>query len=210
VKALILLLTMVVSNAAFAVDGKNAVDSMIDVEHSRTWNRFAERVVALHRQQIAGRKVRVEERVGNYGGEMAKRYRFHEASYYDDGSGRLLSRVRSDRDRPEDVQIAEVYVHDNNGRVQRDYAFIYLPWGRGAPVRTFVSLHDYRDGLHVYRQFDASGKPIHERCEGTFDGRRVEISLPEERVGEAGNDADTYRHCFSGLPQTADAYLAPH
>lgn len=208
-KTLILILTLVVSNAAFAADEINAVDSMVDVEHSRTWNRFAERVVALHRQQIAGRKVRVEKRVGNYGGEMAKRYRFHEASYYDDGSGRLLSRVRSDRDRPEDVQIAEVYVHDNNGRVQRDYAFIYLPWGRGAPVRTFVSLHDYRDGLHVYRQFDASGKPIHERCQGTFDGRRVEISLPEERVGEVGNDADTYRRCFSGLPQTADAYLAP-
>lgn len=117
--------------------------------------------------------------------------------------------MRTDRDRPEEVQIAEGYVHDDRGRVRRDYAFVYLPWGRGAPVRTFVSLHDYRDGLHAFRQFDASGKPIYERCDGTGPGLQPKISLPEERIGVEANDTPDYRRCFGDLPRTAGVYLMP-
>jgi hypothetical protein len=206
-KAWIVLLTVAVANGAPAEN--DVTESMIDEEHSRTWNRFAEQVVALHRQQLAGREVRVEERVGNYGGEMAKRYRFREASYYEAGSGRLLSRVRTDRDRPEEVQIAEVYLHDDDGRVRRDYAFVYLPWARGAPVRTFVSLHGYRNGLHAYRQFDATGNTLYEYCDGALDGRPVRIALPEERIGAVPGDAEAYRRCFAGLPEMAGAFLTP-
>ena len=207
--ALMLLFVVVVSNGAFAAGETRSVDSMIDEEHSRTWNRFAEQVIALHRQQLAGRDIRVEERFGRYGGEMAGQYRFREVSYFETGSGRLLSRVRTDRDRPEEVQIAEVYLHDDGGRVQRDYIFIYLPWGRGAPVRTFISLHDYPNGVHAYRQFDASGNTLYEHCDGALAGQKVQIALPGEKGGEPGSDADAYRRCFGGLPTIAGDFLTP-
>jgi hypothetical protein len=182
---------------------------MIDADHSRTWNRFAGRVVALHQQRLSGHDVTVSERVGQYGGEMARGYYFREASYVEAGSNRLLSRVRWDRDDPKIVQIAEVYLYDDAGRVQRDYAFIYLPWGRGAPIRTFINLHEYHDDLHATRQFDASGKTTYESCRGTFEGRAVDISLPEERLGSAVSASPEYQRCFAALPVVADDYLAP-
>lgn len=205
----IALVALLASTTAHAADEQNVVDSMIDVEHSRAWNRFAEQVLALHRRQIAEYKVRVEERVGNYGGEMAKRYRFREVSYYEAGSNRLLSRVRRDRDRPEEVQLAEVYVYDADGRVQRDYSFIYLPWGRGAPIRTFLSLHHYPDGLHAMRQFDATNNTIYESCDGLSQDRPVAISLPEERIGTAASTTADYQRCFAGMPKSAGLYLTP-
>lgn len=205
----VLLLALIAVPDAYASEGKNAVESMIDDEHVRTWNRFADQVVALHRKQLSAHRVRVEERVGTYGGEIGKDYHFREASYYETDSGRLLGRVRTDRDRPEEVQIAEVYLYDDRGRVQRDYIFIYLPWGRGAPVRTFISLHDYPNGLHAYRQFDASGRTLYEFCDGTHAGRPLTIALPEEDVGEAGDNAEAYRRCFAGLPAMAGAFLTP-
>ena len=201
---------LLTSTGAYAADDQNVVDSMIDVEHVRVWNRFAEQVVALHQRQIAELEVRVEERTGQYGGEMANRFRFREASYYEVNSGRLLSRVRWDRDHPDEVQLAEVYLYDPGGRVQRDYSFIYLPWGRGAPIRTFISLHGYSDGLHAMRQFDASGQPIYESCEGTFDGQRVEIRLPEERLGTPVSASASYQRCFAALPAVAGNDLSPH
>ena len=204
------LVALLASSGAYAADNQAVVDSMIDVEHVRVWNRFADQVVALHQRQIAGRAVRVDERTGQYGGEMAKRYGFREASYYEADSGRLLSRVRWDRDRPEEVQLAEVYLYDSDGRVKRDYSFIYLPWGRGAPIRTFVSLHSHADGLHAIRQFDASGKPIYESCEGLLDGQSVEIALPEERLGAPSTGSESYRRCFAALPVVAGDALAPH
>ena len=206
----VVLIALLASTSANAIDEQNVVDSMIDVEHARVWNRFAEQVLALHQRQIAEFEVRVEERTGRYGGEMARRYRFREASYYQANSGRLLSRVRWDRDRPGEVQQAEVYLYDPGGRVQRDYAFIYLPWGRGAPIRTFVSLHRYPDGLHAMRQFDASGQPIYESCEGAFDGQRVEISLPEERLGAPASTGTSYQRCFAAMPAVAGHDLSPH
>ncbi len=204
-----LFLVLLLPLPAFSVDDRNMVADMVDVEHQRTWNRFASQVFDLHRTQLARHTVRTEKRFGEYGGESGKGYHYRETSYFDAGTGRILSRVRTDRHRTDELQIVDVYVYDAEGRLQRDYSFSFLPWGRAAPLQTLINLHDYPDGLHAYRQFDASGNTLYEYCDGTVSGRRVRIALPEEKVGEPGHEVDDYRRCFAGLPTIAGGLLAP-
>jgi hypothetical protein len=209
VRTLILLLIAAWCVAEPAIAADDVVAALADTQHAQKWNRFARAVVALQAQQLADRRLRTTEKQGEYGGEMAKGYGYRESEYADAVTGQLLGRLRRDRDRADFVQSGEVYIHDDQGRVLRDYAFIYLPWAPGAPIRTFINLHDYRNGLHAYRQFDASGTTTYESCEGTVDGHAVAISLPEERVGAPARDAGDYRTCFAGLPTVAGRYLMP-
>jgi len=208
-KIMSMLMLLITSSAVLGAENGSVVESLIDLDHSRQWTRFAEQVMALHRQQLKAHSFRAEERIDRYGGEMAKRYRYREVSYYEVGSGRLLSRIRWDRDQQDVVQIGEVYIYDDQGRIQRDYSFIYLPWGRGAPIRTYINLHAYHGGLHAFRQFDASGEIIFERCEGQLEGRQVEIALPEERLGNSVSRSPEYRQCFMVLGHTAGVYMQP-
>jgi hypothetical protein len=173
------------------------------------WNRFAEQTVALQRSLLAGKTVKKTEEVDRYGGEMGKAYSYREVTYTDADNGRLLGRLRTNAKRSDEVQSAEVYVYDEQGRVQRDYAFTYLPWARGAPIRTFANLHHYSDGLHAWRQFDASGRRIYEHCEGKVGGESVKLSISEDRIGGEQEGSEHYRVCFSGIARTAGVYLTP-
>ncbi len=185
-----------------------------DSEHVATWNRFADRIYELHRKRIAGRALRTTERIGGYGGvvnPLPDYYR--EVSYYAADSDRLLSRIRWVRDEPDTIHEIEVYIYDDSGRVSRDYVAAYLPRARNAPIQTLINLHHYEDGLHGYRQFDASGNLIYEQCRGRLDGRRVHISLEDYQLGAEQEPAvmhsERYRTCFAGLPRSADKYLDP-
>lgn len=194
---------------AHAAELPNQVDAFVNTQHIDSWNRFADRVMAFQARQIAGRDLRVEERVGKYGGEAAKGLKFRERRFIDRNSGKLLSVVRTDHANTEDTQIGEVYIHDEAGRLVRDYAFIYLPWARGAPIRTFVNLHHYPENLHAYRQFDASGVVTFEYCKGIVDGVPVDFRISEdESWGEQGTP-NHYRACFAALPRQAGTYLDP-
>jgi hypothetical protein len=102
-----------------------------------------------------------------------------------------------------------VYVYDDSGRIQRDYAAIYLPWTRNAPIRTFVNLHHHNGEAHAFRQFDASGEPQFERCRGRHDGRPVDISLDPYLIDDPLRRTTAYRACFEGMPAQAGRYLAP-
>jgi hypothetical protein len=208
-RTILLFLVFLLPLPAVSAENRNVVDDMVNVERQRIWNRFASQVFDLHRAQLARYTVRIEKRFGEYGGESGKGYYFRETTYFDAGTGRILSRVRTDRHRTDELQIVDVYVYDVDGRLQRDYSFTFLPWGRAAPLQTLINLHDYPDGLHAYRQFDASGNTLYEYCDGTGSGRRVRIALPEEKIGEPGHDVDDYRHCFAGLPTIAGELLAP-
>ncbi len=181
----------------------------VDQDHVRTWNRFAASVYALHDARLAGRDVRRTEATGEYGGTMAKGYYYRETSYTDARSGALLSRVRTDRDRPKVLHSVEVNIHDAGGRVLRDYIAIYLPWSQNAPIRTFINLHGYHGELHAYRQFDASGNRIYERCSGRLAGMPVDLSLNEDEIRPQAVATETYRACFSGIPETAGVYQLP-
>ena len=109
----------------------------------------------------------------------------------------------------------EVFVHDDEGRVIRDYIAAYLPTYRNAPTQTLISLHRYQDQLHAFRTFDASGYRIIERCTGSLKGREVNLLLDEDEIAEALGDpgsimaSDEYRACFGNLQAEAGKYLQP-
>jgi len=181
----------------------------VDADHVTSWNRFADRVYALHSRQIAGREIRQTEMVGVYNGTAASGYRYKETSYYDAHTGLLLSRVRVDRDRPKILHVVEVFLYDEQGRVARDYAALYLPWSQNAPMRTLINVHQYNRELRAYRQFDASGNRVYEQCKGMHAGVKVGISLEQQEIGPPTTASDAYRACFAGVQQTAGVYLSP-
>jgi hypothetical protein len=181
----------------------------VNEQQVKAWNRFSEVLFNLHKQQLAGREIRKTEHSGRYGGEAAKKYSFRDVNYYDADTGRLLSYVRWDGEKPDVYHIVEVFVYDAAGRLVRDFSSIYLPWARNAPIRTFVNLHRHNGELHAYRQFDASGRRLYEQCRGRVSGKAVDISLEYQDITAQATAAPTYKDCFSALPDTAGAYLTP-
>jgi hypothetical protein len=190
--------------------GTQIIQMEIDDDDAMSWNRFASKAYDLHKQQIAGRTIRETEETGEYGGTAASGYRYKETSYHDARTGLLLSRVRVDRDRPQILHIIEVFVYDEQGRVARDFAAIYLPWSQNAPMRTLINLHRYNHDLHAYRQFDASGERVYEQCKGMHAGKKVDISLEQQDIGPQTTASDAYQACFAGVQETVGAYLVPH
>ncbi len=182
----------------------------VDADHVSSWNRFAASVHDLHKRRIAGREIRRTEVTGEYYGTAARGYAYKEISYHDARTGLLLSRVRLDRDRPKILHIVEVFIYDPQGRVARDFASIYLPMAQNAPIRTLINVHQYNNGLHAYRQFDASGNRIYEQCKGAHAGTQVDISLEQQDIGPPTTASETYRACFDGVQETVGAYLVPH
>lgn len=182
----------------------------VDDDQVTSWNRFAAKVYDLHLRQIAGREVRQAEMTGEYNGAAARGYAYKETSYYDARTGLLLSRVRVDRDRPKVLHFVEVFIHDPQGRVIRDFASIYLPMAQNAPIRTLINVHQYNNGLHAYRQFDASGNRIYEQCKGRHAGTQIEISLEQQEIGPHTTASEAYQSCFAGAQETVGVYLVPH
>jgi len=180
-----------------------------DFVMAAAWNRFADQTLALHQQQLAGKRLKETVEEARYGGEMARHYSYREVTYTDAKTGQLLGRLRTNARDMDEVQSAEVYVYDEQGRVLRDYAFIYLPWARAAPIRTFANLHQYPEGLHAWRQFDASGRRTYEECEGSLNGQRVSLSITEDEMGGDSERSEQYRACFDGLARRAGIYLKP-
>lgn len=191
-----------------------AEESIISMSEDKaqveTWNRFADEVYALQKQILATHKIRTSVETGRYGGEFAKGLTFREVNYRDADSGRLLGVLRRSGDKPDNTEIVTVYIYDKTGRVIRDYSAIYLPWGRNAPIRTFINLHQYRGDLQGYRQFDASDNLLYEECRGSLNGAAIDISLESYQIEPPIVSTEAYRRCFDGLPETAGEYLAPH
>ena len=181
-----------------------------DNQHVRSWNAFAENVYQLHQKLSQVEGVNTKTRLGGYAG-MPEFYR-EEQFYLDD---RLISIVQWEKAQENVMHSIEVFVHDNQGRVIRDYTAAYLPTYRNAPTQTLISLHRYQDQLHAFRSFDASGYRIIERCTGSLKGREVNLLLDEDEIAEALGDpesimaSDEYRACFGDLQIEAGQYLQP-
>jgi len=191
------------------------------------WNEFVDALYRFHRERVDGREVNVSSRVGGY-----HRYPefYEEQTFSDAASGRVLSRIRWERGRDgaarggDAASVSEpgataihsiaVLIYDEEGRVTRDYSATFLPVHRNAPIQTLVFLHDYPDGLHAFRAFDASANLIYEVCRGRSGGREVDISLDEDGIlnaRAAGGLAHTaqYAQCFGRLAETPGQYLLP-
>lgn len=181
--------------------------------HVRTWNQFSDNLLKLHQKRIKNPNVVVKESTGGY---------FHLPDFYLQKDyflgNRLIASVRWEREKPENLHSIELYIHDKQGRVIRDYTVAYLPNYRNAATQTLISLHRYHEGLHAIRIFDASGYRITERCTGVFEGEEVDILLDEDEIAEALDDTHVnqgimmtyeYENCFGNLQQQAGKYLIP-
>ncbi len=188
----------------------NAEPLQQDNRHIRIWNQFAQNLLKLHRQRIRQQNVSKKTRSGGYA-QMPDFY-LEESFYIGD---RLISKVQWEKQNPQQLHTIEVYLHDSQGRVVRDYAAAYLPVYHNAPTQTLITLHRYNKGLHAFRSFDASGYRIVERCTGRLNGREVNLLLDEDEIDAALGDprgvmaTQEYRQCFGDLPQKAGKYLNP-
>jgi hypothetical protein len=201
-------LLCLVLNTAYAYEVLTHGDS----EHARTWKLFAEKVLKLHEKQLQGRSIRVTKEPGGY-----KKYpnSYIEASYYDDATGLLLSRIKWRTDYPDKVHTMEVFVYDEQQRLLRDYTVAYVAFyydhlrSADVPNQALVNFHNQHDSLKAFRSFDASGDFVYEACSGTFEGKPVDISLED---GDSGDEpaSNTYKACFDGLPSSPGEYLDPH
>lgn len=182
-----------------------------DNVHIRTWNRFMSDILALHEQRIAAQPVKMTSKVGGY----ASQPDYFTEQEFVDAQGRLLARLQWEREQPENLHAIELFIHDGQGRVIRDYAGAYLPHYRNAPTQTLVTLHQYNQGLHAFRTYDASNEFIFERCSGSYQGKAVQIALDIDEKEALYKKPDTvmtskaYAACFNGLPETAGKYLQP-
>lgn len=192
------------SNVAFA--GEPMKEDNI---HVRTWNKFASDCLALHKKLTDGKDHKVEKSIGSY----ANVKNFYTEHRYLKGD-KLVSQVQWEKDDPKTLHTIEVYVHDDDGRVTRDFMAAYLPFYHNAPTQTLISFHHYTGNLHSFRTFDASGDKVLERCEGkNAQGQTVNMLLDED---DLFNDPDEligskeYNECFTGLTQNElGKYIIP-
>jgi len=183
-----------------------------DKQRVKAWNTFAQRLYTLDRKLLAEHELRSETSEGGFAGQPKL---YTETRNYERHSNLLLSRVQRMNHDPSLIMLIEVYLYNKAGQVSRDYAAAYLPNHRNAPIQTLINLHAYHDGLHSFRQFDASGERIYEQCRGKYKGKQVLLSLEEDEF-ESGPFQDTqtvnsqvYKTCFAGLPMKAGRYLNP-
>lgn len=193
------------------VGAGHAAESMKeDNQHVRSWNAFADNVYQLHQKLSQVDGVTTKTRFGGYAGMPAF---YREEQYY--LGDRLISKVQWEKAQDKVMHSIEVFVHDEQGRVIRDFTAAYLPTYRNAPTQTLISLHRYQDQLHAFRTFDASGYRIIERCTGRLEGREVNLLLDEDEIDEAlgvpGSimASDEYQACFGDLQAEAGKYLLP-
>ena len=180
-----------------------------DNNHVRVWNKFANDSLSLHKKLTKGKKLEVKTRVGSYAN--VKDF-YIEHRYFD--NGKLISQLQWEKENPKTLHTIEVYVHDKQGRVIRDFMAAYLPFYHNAPTQTLISIHHYNNNLHAFRSFDASGDTVLERCEGKDNkGQSVNLLLDED---DLFNDPDEiigskeYNNCFEGFKQNKlGKYIIP-
>ena len=172
--------------------------------------KFHRELYKLHQQTIKGKTLRLEETEGQYQGSAAGSYGFKDTRYIDAVSGRLLSHVIRDRDRPDAIHIVEVNIYDESGRIVRDFGSVTLPTAPERPIRTFINFHQYNKGLHSFRQFDYDGEITYESCRGMLGNSKVNISLDGLDINLAVMSKPEYKACFEGIKTDWANYAVPH
>lgn len=182
------------------------------VDEATRWNQFVDELYELHKQHIAGKDLDIKERTGGY---FRLKNFYKEQSFYDKKSGKLLSLIQWETKKPKNIHVIQVFFYDKKGRTTRDFAAVYRTGDHDDPMITEINLHDYRRGLHAFRQFNASNEIIYERCSGKWRGQTVEIRLGILELEEYRDEPNTvmtspqYKVCFGDIPMTAGKYLKP-
>ena len=203
---------MVLFMMIFVIEAQ-AANLKEDDQHILTWNAFAQNLLKLHQKLIQGKDIRVEKKRGGY--VTIKNWHYDEERYIDQANNKLISQLQWGSDSDRRLHTIEVYVRNPQGRVIRDYTAAFLPLHHTAPIQTLITLHHYHPGLHAFRTFDASGYRIVERCDGTYQGKTVQLLLDEDEIADMKDDKHSimqsavYKACFGNLPTVAGIYLQP-
>lgn len=209
-RAGILIFLFVLTQAAFAEKKEEAIKQ--DNLHIRTWNAFAQNALKLHKKLI---EQHAHDKTTKSGGYSHLPDFYIEEQYKHKSNGKLISQIQWEKENPNVMHTIEVYVHDDKGRVIRDFQAAYLPHYHNAPNQTLISLHAYNRKLHGFRVWDASGFRIFERCEGKLQAKDVNLMLDEDEIFNSQQeetsvmDSVEYKACFKGLPEKAGKYLVP-
>jgi len=184
----------------------------LDTQQIRRWNDFVQNLLILHERLINQQVHVIKTRMG---GDAHTPDFYKEFKYINKKSNRLISQLRWEKAYPDNLHMINVYVHDEYGRVSRDYSASYLVDYRQVPGQTLIRLHTYNGLLHATRSFDATGKLLMENCTGRYNAKEINIRLSGEVFDERRSEkiavlqSDTYKQCFKGLPVTAEKYLIP-
>lgn len=191
----VMLIIPFVSGVVFATEPMKG-----DNVHARVWNKFASDSLALHKKLTNGKNYQVKKSIGSYAN--VKNF-YTEYRYLN--KGKLVSQVQWEKDDPKTLHTIEVFVHDEKGRIARDFMAAYLPFFHNAPTQTLISFHHYTGNLHSFRSFDATGDTLLERCMGTDEnGQEVNFLLDEDDLFNDPDDiigSKEYNSCFAGLKQ---------
>lgn len=183
------------SSAVFATEPMKG-----DSNHARIWNKFANDSLALHKKLTDGKDYQVKKSIGGY----ANVKNFY-TEYLYLNKGKLISQVQWEKDDPKTLHTIEVFIHDEKGRVARDFMAAYLPFYHNAPTQTLISFHHYNGKIHSFRSFDATGDKVLERCMGTDEkGQEINFLLDEDELYNDPNaiiGSKEYNKCFAGLKQ---------
>lgn len=182
-----------------------------DNHHIRKWTTFAEDTLALHHKLIKKHRHKMKKSTGGYAGNKDF---YIEENYISHKTGKLLSKVQWEKKNPDIMHTIEVYVHDDNNRITRDFLAAYLPGYHNAPVQTLISFHQYSGKLHGFRSFDASGDKVLERCEGEYKGKPFEFIMDEDDLHAVSMDSNpieekVYALCVGNLPKKLGKYIKP-
>ena len=171
-------------------------------------NAFVDDLMRIHRHRLNTRNIKHIETVGGYK-DMPEHFR--DAEYRDANTDRLLSRIRWENKPSGLPEMIEIFFYDKQGRVSVDYMAIYMPGHRNAPFQALINVHGHDDALTAFRQFDAFGDRLFERCKGDFFGDTVDLFLDEMDIPPDPKDVsnELYVACFGLLPVTADKFLDP-
>lgn len=206
---LLLLLTLSVSG--FQVQAAERGQQTVDTRHVRTWNAFADKLLAMHKQLLATRDLKETTRIGGYRGNPDF---YKEHTYRDAKTGKLVTRVHWELKNPKQMHVLEVFLYDKQGRLDRDYTVAYLPGFRNAPSQTLVTLYNYNGKLKAFRNFDANNEVTYESCEGDWKGKHVDFSFEDYEIIDLRNkggigDSAEYKACFGAIPLSAEKFLPP-
>lgn len=174
------------------------------------WNTFVDNIYQLHLKQTADKEIKTSKRSGSY--HRLPDF-FQEVKFFNSDDNTLLSKIEWETQQPDKIHSIEVYIHDNENRLVREYFASYLPRYRNAPYQTLINLHHYTKSLHSFRQYDASDNLIYEVCKSTDTNEKLfehdDYEIPDSFMKGTGLDK-TYQQCFNRLPRSAKEHLVAH
>jgi hypothetical protein len=200
--------------AGFVVNTQ-AANVKAGLERANLWNQFAQDLHAFHKERASRLEAYTEENNGGYGGSTNDLEFYREVKYFDKKTGNLLTNIKWENQNPDNLHSIDIYIYDAQGRIAREYSAVYMPIHRKAPYQTLINMHHYKDGLHGFRQFDASDNRIFEFCAGNHYGQKIHMVLDDYEIPDEAaqlsdkSQREIYNACFSEIPTTVKPYLTP-